>query len=352
MKQYHEDLGHPGQKRMLKTIGMRYHWQNIRKDVKEYVKKCHYCGSRKVYYATAKPPIQSYDWPHRPFVRAHMDLTELNTSTNGFQYILAVKDALTKWIELIPLRDKSAETVIEALVEWVILRHGVILTLVTDRGSENCNSIMTDVVKALGCRHIATTPNNPRSDGLIENQMRTLKDQLAAFTNKFHNDWERHMQKVAHSYRTTVNDATGMTPFFMIHGRECNTPSEDHLLSLSEEETGEKLEQYAEDLRATLLATWEISSERVANNTETFNRVPKKHLSFEPYKEGQFIFIRAIPKRFYSEGYKLKKHKLSSKLQYRYVGPYRIVRRLSDVLYEADVHKVIKRIHAVNMKPA
>jgi hypothetical protein len=81
---------------MLKTIGMRYHWQNIRKDVQEYVKKCHYCGSRKVYYATAKPPIQSYDWPHRPFVRAHMDLTQLNTSTNGFEYILAVKDALTK----------------------------------------------------------------------------------------------------------------------------------------------------------------------------------------------------------------------------------------------------------------
>ena len=77
-----------------------------------------------------------------------MDLTELNISTNGYQYVLAVKDALTKWIELIPLRDKKAETVLEALVEWVILRHGAILTLVTDRGSENCNSIMTDAVKA------------------------------------------------------------------------------------------------------------------------------------------------------------------------------------------------------------
>ena len=352
MREFHEDLGHPGQKRMVKTIGMRYYWQSIRQDVKEYVKKCHCCSSRKVYYAVAKPPIQAYDWPNRPFVRAHMDLTELNTSTRGYRYILAVKGALTKLIELVPLKDKLAETVISALVEWVVLGIRVILTLITDRGSENCNSIMADVVKALNCKHISTTPNNPRSDGLIENQMRTLKDQLAAWTNKFHNDWDLHLQKVAHGYRTTINDATGLTPFFMNHGRECNQPSEEHLLSLSEEEYHNKLEQYAEDLRATLLATWEVTSEKVGQNTETFNRVPREHLSFKPYEIGQFVFIKAIPKRFYSEVYKKKKHKLSSKLQYRYVGPYRIIRRLSEVLYEADIHNEVKRIHAVNMKPA
>jgi hypothetical protein len=138
----------------------------------------------------------------------------------------------------------------------------------------------------------------------------------------------------------------------MNHGRECNQPSEEHLLSLSEEEYHNKLEQYAEDLRATLLATWEVTSEKVGKNTETFNRVPREHLSFKPYEIGQFVFIKAIPKRFYSEGYKKKKHKLSSKLQYRYVGPYRIIRRLSEVLYEADIHNEVKRIHAVNMKPA
>ena len=101
-----------------------------------------------------------------------------------------------------------------------------------------------------------------------------------------------------------------------------------------------------------MVAAWEISSERVVKNTTTFNRVPRRHLVFEPYKVGQFIFIRAVPKRFFSEGYKLKKHKLNSKLQYRYVGPFRILKRFSDVLYEADIHNKPARIHAVNMKPA
>ena len=96
MHEFHEDLGHPGQKRMLKTLGMKYHWQNINHDVKEYVKICHYCRSRKVHNAVAKPPVQAYDWPSRPFGRTHMDLTELNTTIRGYKYILAVKDALTK----------------------------------------------------------------------------------------------------------------------------------------------------------------------------------------------------------------------------------------------------------------
>jgi transposase InsO family protein len=352
MSQAHEYLGHPGQKRMLKTLGTRYHWLHIRKDVNDYVGQCHYCGSRKVYFAHAKPPVQAYDWPSRPFCRAHMDITELNTSARGYRYVLAVKDALTKWVELIPLRDKHADTVITALINWVVLRHGVIMTLVTDRGSENCNSIMSDITKVLGCRHIATTPNNPRSDGLIENQMKTIKDQLAAFVNKFHNDWDIHLQKVAHGYRTTVNDATGYSPFFMNCGRECNQPMEEHLLSLNAEDHEEKLENFGEDLRNSMVAAWEISSERVVKNTTTFNRVPRRHLVFEPYKVGQFIFIRAVPKRFFSEGYKLKKHKLNSKLQYRYVGPFRILKRFSDVLYEADIHNKPTRIHAVNMKPA
>ena len=43
---------------------------------------------------------------------------------------------------------------------------------------------------------------------------------------------------------------------------------------------------------------------------------------------------------------------LSSKLQARYAGPYRITRKLSDILYEAQVHGTKRVIHAINMKPA
>ena len=43
---------------------------------------------------------------------------------------------------------------------------------------------------------------------------------------------------------------------------------------------------------------------------------------------------------------------LTAKLQMRYCGPYRITKIINPVLYEADIHNTIKRVHAVNMKPA
>ena len=352
LMRYHEDLGHPGTKRMVKTMARAYYWNEMKEDTKQYVDDCHYCKARKVNTQRAHPPVQSYSWPIRPFYRMHMDIAELSITISGYRYVLVLKDALTKWIELIALKTKSALEVAEAFVNNVVMRHGSPVTLITDKGSENCNAIMDDVVRLLGCEHISTTPYNPRSDGLAENQMRTLKDYLASWTNKFHNDWDQHLQKVAHAYRITVNDATGFTPFYMNHGRECNTPAEQHFEDMSEEQTTDKLQDYAEELRTTMMAAWELTAARVVKNVETFNRVPRRHLEFHPYEVGSFVFVRVIPKRFFSEGYKKTKHKLSSKLQHRYVGPFKITRIFNEVLYEADIHNKLTRIHAVNMKPA
>ena len=101
-----------------------------------------------------------------------------------------------------------------------------------------------------------------------------------------------------------------------------------------------------------MLAAWELTAERAVKNVKTFNRVPVRHLEFHPYEVGSYVFVKVIPKRVFSEGYKKKKLKLSSKLQHRHVGFFRITRIFNDILYEADIHNKLTRIHAVNMKPA
>jgi hypothetical protein len=349
--QYHEQLGHPGQRRTLNTLIPFYYWDELGDESREYVKKCDHCHRQKALNARAKPPSQKYEWPDRPLWRVHMDLTELTTTLRGNRYIVVLKDALTKWVEMGSLPDKTADSVISWLVENVVLRHGVPHVIITDKGSENCNSIMDDVMKVLGCTHINTTPHNPRSDGLAENQMRTLKEQLASWTNKFQTDWDVHLQKAAHAYRTTINEATGFTPFYLMHGRECNGPTQEHLHDMNPNNSGEDLEDYAEELRFVLSAAWEIGASRVVSNVDVFNRMPRRHLEFKPYIPGQYVFLKVIPKRTYSEGYNKKKFKLCVKLQPRYVGPFRIRTRINDVLYEADVHNKIVRVHAFNMKP-
>ncbi len=89
------------------------------------------------------------------------------------------------------------------------------------------------------------------------------------------------------------------------------------------------------------------------NNNNNNNKLKdeRRLMEFTPYKKRDYVFIKVVPKRTYSKGYKKKKYKLCVELQLRCVGPFRIIRRLNDVLYEADIHNKITRIHAFNMKP-
>jgi len=45
-------------------------------------------------------------------------------------------------------------------------------------------------------------------------------------------------------------------------------------------------------------------------------------------------------------------HRINAKLQPRYVGPFRIIEKISPVLYVANINNRNIRVHAIRMKPA
>ena len=53
----------------------------------------------------------------------------------------------------------------------------------------------------------------------------------------------------------------------------------------------------------------------------------------------------------YLRGKKKQVFKLTYELQERWTGPFHVVKVISSILYGADIKGVIKRVHAVNMKP-
>ena len=71
-----------------------------------------------------------------------MDLIELPTTPSKYRYILVIKCALTKWIEMRPLRSKEAKEIAEALFEDIFYRHGSVETMVSDNGKEFVNHIL------------------------------------------------------------------------------------------------------------------------------------------------------------------------------------------------------------------
>jgi len=216
--------------------------------------------------------------------------------------------------------------VISALVS-IFQEFGAPRVLISDRGTEFANHRLKKVCRLLMSHKIYCTPSNPRANGLAENAMRTIKDMLTYYCDKQQSNWSEHIGSIQHIYNTTINISTGYTPFYLLFGRECPSPDEEVLRGIT---TGLDMDHYVKNLRDSLAIAWDaLSSTFWSHKTEVYNSVPKKRLPFKHYKVDQLVYIKRVPRRFYKDPIDELEYHLSSKLQERFAGPFRITKVLT-----------------------
>jgi len=351
---HHEGYGHMGTNRMLETIRLRYFWSGMDKDIMDHTGKCLNCKLRKSYQRKPKVPIMKYTDTSRPLDRVHVDLTgPLPTTKQGHRYIMVIKDYLTKFVWLIPLKTKTAMEVAQAFVGEFVCLAGIPGRLVSDRGNEFVNQLLTSISKVMGVARISTTPYNPRSDGFVENHNKTLKDQLFHYVDTLkQDDWDSYLPTVQLMYNTTVSLSTGYTPMLLMTGREARMPGLNHLASEERELKKDVVNNaYVLKMIETMRGYQDFALSQTEKNKGRFNVRVKQPLEFVEYEEGQqFMRVRRPISKFKSVDEK-EAWKISAKLLERFEGPYRIIRRISPVLYEADIDGKSVTVHAVNMKP-
>ena len=348
---FHEGLAHPGKDRMYHSILSKYYWVGMKDDVERHVGNCRMCKLRKCGTGQGRMPLQRYAVGVRPMQRVHVDLVgPLQKTANGYEYILVAKCAFSQWIEVVPLRGKSALEVTRAIVDYVILIHGAVEHFVTDNGKEFVANVAEAVHKLCNNVHTTTTAYNPQSNGKVENQNKTLKDMLSMYVQQHQRDWDTFLPVIVHAYRTTINVATGYTPFRILFGREARQPSEEWIEEFA---TTNKVDinEYVNDLTQAMLYTWRSVGERTLKNQQLVDyKPPGKHEKiFKPYAVDDLFYLKSIPKRYFTEKGRVKQ-KITAKLQMRYTGPHRVLEVKNPVLYVALVDGRRKMVHALKMK--
>eukprot|EP01034_Spumella_vulgaris_P018769 gene18769-23992_t len=161
-----------------------------------------------------------------------------------------------------------------------------------DNGREFKNKLVQSICLLLEAKMIHITPVNPRSNGLAENQMRTLKDMVSAHCDPKQTNWSEHLSAVAHVYNTTVNHSTNFTPFYLNHGRQCASPDTEYLVKQIK-----SLEGHAQSLAMALRMAWAtLAGSAWHNKTEGYNRRTVQPLEFKHYEINQLVFIKRIPR--------------------------------------------------------
>ena len=156
-------------------------------------------------------------------------LAPLPLTVRGNRYVLVVGDYFTKWIEaytkwmeeVYPMPNMEAGTVANVFVS----RFGVPDVLHTDQGRNFESTMIKEVCQLLGIVKTRTTPYHPQSDGLVERFNRTLLNLLSLAASENEQEWDLHLPMVMLAYRTSVQESTGCTPFYLMFGREARLPS-------------------------------------------------------------------------------------------------------------------------------
>ena len=212
--------GHLGIAKLTPIMLKRYHWPRIGKDIKRWINGCATCQRRKQYrrgnYGTFKSKVSTYPWE-----RACMDLVgPLPESDNHNRYILTIIDTFSRWPIAIPLPNKEASVIAEAIYKNLICIHGCPSELFSDQEHTLMSKAINIMCENLGIKRLTSACYAPWQNGHVERFHRFLGASLSMYASQKKKDWDRWIDCVLFSYRVSTHSQTGESPYRVIYNRD------------------------------------------------------------------------------------------------------------------------------------
>ena len=201
--------GHIGKAAMKSIARQSIWWKSIDKDIEV---KCYQCDKCSRYKCSVKPCWKSWPLETRKWSRVHVDYCGPLT---GGMYALVMVDAYSRWPEVHLMPSISSKETIKRF-RRTFSQEGVPLTLVSDNGPSLVSEEMEQWLSAIGCSHLRTPPYHPKSNGLAERFVRTLKDHLRAAGPG--TDLQTAVDRFLLQYRNTEHSTTGVAPAMRMRG--------------------------------------------------------------------------------------------------------------------------------------
>ena len=330
---------HGGIKATLMRVKTRYFWPTLAQDVRNYVNSCALCLAHKNPVATPRQRLGDIPPPRYAWQRLHMDVWSAGgEAEDGTRCVLAFIDAYTKYLITVPLVEHTAVAVTDAFLERVVMPLGLPAELVSDGGKEFVSKLQTQLYRALGVTRKVSSPYHPQANGQIENVFRSLRRMIATSAHNTPRNWSSYLAFVTYAYNNAYHQSIRNTPFYLMFGRDPTSNVLYETVAVNNREVSHRL--------TILKAARDDVLDQILRARERNRRYYDENARPQEYRVGEMCFLRAnkIPKGSVT------------KLNPRYVGPFRITNRKHDTLYVVPVHnpnpnRDPRRIHVNHAKP-
>ncbi|GJX54690.1 putative reverse transcriptase domain-containing protein [Tanacetum coccineum] len=233
--------------------------------------------------------------------KMYYDLRDRTSS--GHDAIWVIVDRLTKSAHFLPMReDYKMDRLARLYLNEIVARHGVPISIISDRDSRFTSRFWQSMQEALGTRLDMSTAYHPQTDGQIE-----------------------------FSYNNSYHSSVRCASFEALYGRKCRSPimwaevGEGQLIGPElVQETTEKISQIKDRLKAA------------RDRQKSYADKRRKPLEFSV---GDYVLLKVSPwkgvVRFGKKG----------KLAPRFVGPFEIIEKVGLVAYRLRLPEELNGVH-------
>jgi hypothetical protein len=267
-------------------------------------------------------------WPFRGW---GMDMIgKINPpSSRGHQFILAITDYFTKWVEAVPMKLVASKDVINFVKEHVIHRFGIPQTITTDGGSVFILEEFKKFAADMGIKLIRSSPYYAQANGQAEASNQSLIKLIKRMIDEYPRRWHEVLLEALWAYRISCHGATNTSPYHLVYGQEAVLPWEitagsrrvEFQNDLTAEEYATLMNDNVEDLME--LRLWSL--EKIKENKAKVARAYNKKVKPKEFQVGDLVWEAVLPLGTKDAAY--------GKWSPNWHGPYRVDQVLSGNAY-------------------
>lgn len=329
--------GHSGFIRTYRRIKESYRWDSMKKDIKNYIKKCPSCQLNKVNFKPSKAPMEITSTSRTPFERLAIDIVgPLPQTINNNRFILTMQDDLTKFSNAVAIPNHESQTIATHLSQFFCM-FGIPKSILSDQGSDFTSKLMKDLSRLFQTKHILSSPYHPQTNGALERSHLTLKDYLKHYINDKQTDWDEFVPFAMFAYNSHVHKSTGHTPYEVLFGFKPYLPN-----SITQEpQFSYSYDDYIINLKQKLNLTQKIARENLIESKHKSKLYYDHKIKYHNYKEGDLVIIEN----------KQSTPGLSKKLSANFKGPFKIIKVFPNKTVKIQFKNKLVTYHVNKLKP-
>lgn len=226
---------------------------------------------------------------------------------------------MTRYAETKSVPEATAREVANFFLTSILLRHGAPQSITSDRGTPFIAKLLNEVLRLVSTIHHVTSAYHPQANGLTERLNHTLANMMSMYIADNHTNWDEILPYVTYAYNTARQTTTGFSPYYLLYAHDPLTTLDTVLpyVHTPLDPFASEIICRAEDARR-LARLQTLQSQQLQQLRHADTHIPVS------YNIGDLVLLKTP----------IRQTGKCEKLLPKFTGPYRIIRRLSDINYE------------------